>query len=109
MKITGKHRRNLGLVELTLTLTEDEVTLLVRSKINELNDLTQTVARQYGLINHKNKPTDLLRDLASTLSFITPAEHDFKLGLRPVEEFNVKLVPASSSSSSSQEPTEEER
>ncbi len=104
MKITGKHRRNLGLVELTLSLTEDEVTLLVRSKINELNDLTQTVARQYGPINHINKPTDLLRDLASTLSFITPAEHEFKLGLRPVEEFNVKLVP----SSSPKEPTEEE-
>lgn len=79
MKITGKRRKQLALTELTLTLTDEEVALLTSAEFHELSDLTQAVLRGYGLVNHRNKPTDLLRDIASTKAFITPAEHSYNL------------------------------
>lgn len=86
MKITATNRPQLRTVEVKLTLTHEEVELLTKSEFRELSDFTQVVLRNYGLVNHRNKPTDLARDIASTLAFVTPPSHDFPFRLRPATQ-----------------------
>lgn len=83
MKIIGTNRRSLRLVELKLVLTHDEVEQLTKVPLSGFSEFTQVVLRNYGLVNNRGKPTDLARDIASTLSFVSGAEHDFPLRLAP--------------------------
>ena len=82
MHIHATKKKNLHTVEFKITLSLEEVKLLTTTEWEDLSDSTQYILRNYGLVNHRNKPTDLSRDIASTASFVTGVDRTFELSKR---------------------------